>query len=233
MRLWERDLFILDALDKSILSTGQLSKLFFPSRKKCSERLNMLFLSGLVSRFQKPFLDVIGRPEFIYCKKGRRVKGFFWIKHQLAITDFRLWLLQSLPKDVSFEFFYSSVFSKDWFGGLFIPDGALVLSKGKKRLLYFLEVDLGTEALSSSHYSFLDKVALYENYFDSKIYLKDLNFLNYSFKGFRVLVVFNSVSRRRLFESETNNNFFLCSTWNDLEELGSKLGIKGGINSGN
>jgi len=147
MRLWKRDLLILDLLDKSIFSTGQLSKLFFPSRKKCSERLNMLFLSGLVSRFQKPFLDVVGRPEYIYCKKGRRVKGIFGIKHQLAITDFRLWLLKSLPEDVSFEFYYSSEFSKDWFSGLFIPDACLVLSnKNNKRLLYFLEIDLGTEA---------------------------------------------------------------------------------------
>lgn len=222
MIIQRRDNEILKCVEQSIMSMSQIAVLYFPSRKKASERLTMLFRAGFVSRFCKPFIEEQGRPEYIYCKKGRRQRSYGWIKHQLLTTDFRIWLINNLPKEFSLEFIYPSQLSRNFFGGLFMPDACFIIKQGEKQLLYLLEIDQGTEAISGKSYAFKDKVALYEDYFDKQLYQQD--FPQYPFRGFRVFCVFNSAQRMKSFTN--TDTFFICATWDETDNWGIKLGIK-------
>lgn len=81
----------------------------------------------------------------------------------------------------------------------FVPDGVMCLSKrqGKgKRLLFFVEVDRGTEAPSVV----LSKVRAYCRYYDSRGYEKYDSVFHAQFQGFRLLLVCNDSERQeRLF----------------------------------
>lgn len=224
MRLWKRDTHILFELERTILSITQIAKLFFPKKKKASERMTLLHRAGFVSRFHTPYIEERGRPEYIYCKKGRRPKSYGWIRHQLLITDFRLWLKKIIPQDLKLEFFYSSELHNRISGGLFVPDGCFIVSNEDKDLLCFLEIDRSTEPLKGKHYAFKDKIALYEHYFDSQNYQKD--FSEHQFKGFRLICLFNS--RSRLTRLGETDQFIIPLCWEDLKE-GIKQGIKMGI----
>jgi hypothetical protein len=218
IRLWERDYCIISDLEHGLCTTTQVSRLYFSSNnKKASERLKLLFEHGLVGRFPKPLLDVRGKPEFVYCKKGRVVRGYAKVNHSLAVSEFRiaflLWLRSC--KDFSGSFFYASQLPDSLFGGSLVADGIFILEKGVKKLLYFFECDLGFESLAGGGaYSFADKLDLYAEYFDSGRYRKDFGWLNYQFKGFRVLVVFDCEKRLGNFlriASEKQADFVLVS----------------------
>jgi len=205
-------------------SKSHIARLYFSSQKKASERLKLLFDAGYVGRFHKPLLDVRGKPEFVYCEKGKAVRGFSRVSHALAVTDFNVVFLSWLwsCRDFSGKFFYASQFPKGLFGGMLIPDGVFVLEKDRKKLLYFLEVDCGTESLTSNaSYSFEDKLDVYADYFDSRDYKNDFGFWNYCFKGFRVAVVFCSENRLKNFLEIVKSkkaDFVLCSAFKKVNE---------------
>ena len=197
-RLWKRDYDILNSLEQGILSSGQLARLYFNgNRKKCAERMKLLFCTKLVSRFQKPLLDVRGKPEYIYCKKGKTICGYSKINHELGVSEFKVLLYQALKEYSGLSCrFISRVQIFQLFSGLLVPDGIFVLEKDRKRLLYFLEVDFGSENLvSNTAYSLLLKLRVYANYFDSGKYNSDFKSTEYAFKGFRVVVVFATKGR--------------------------------------
>ncbi|MFH1803069.1 MAG: hypothetical protein ABH864_06520 [archaeon] len=222
LRLWKRDYEVLKLLDSGLFGSGQLSRLFFSSRKKCSERMKKLFRAGLVGRFQRPLLDVRGKPEFVYCKKGKSVRGLFKVEHCLAVSEFfvlwKTWL-KAVGSLVG-EFFFEGVLPGLLDGSL-VPDSVCVLRCGGKELLFFVEVDCGTESLLGGCYGFADKFGLYADLFDSGSYSEV--FSGKTFRGFRVLVVFKSEARLKNFlklVKEQGHDFVLACTFEKLDRFG-------------
>lgn len=223
IRLWKRDYEIIEDLRSGLYSASQLAKLYFSSHKKAAERLMLYFRAGLVGRFAKPLLDVRGKPEFVYCEKGKRqARSFSWINHALAVSDFRVWFLLGLKKCEGFGglFLVGKGLPTEIDKGLVIPDFVFVLEKEGKKLLYLGEVDLGSESLlSCAGYGFGNKLDLYCDYFDSGTFNNDFGFLKYSFKGFRVATIFNSEERAKNFlkiAAEKHADFVLATTFQKL-----------------
>jgi hypothetical protein len=82
----------------------------------------------------------------------------------------------------------------------FIPDGIFTISDSvsNKTLLFFLEVDMGTETLASPARGFKDvrqKIVNYQDLFRSGRYKRYERFFNARLNGFRVLFVTHSPSR--------------------------------------
>ena len=222
IRLWKRDYDIIETLKHGIYTTSQLAKLYFSNRKKAAERLKALFKTGLTDRFQAPLDDAKGKPEYIYCNKNGKIpKNCSHIRHSLAITDFYVWLMEKTKQEQNMvaKFYYGTrLEDKSLLGGLLLPDAFFVLEKGDKRLLYFVEIDLGTETLrSGTNYSFVGKLDLYSDLFDNEEYN---NFLNHKFVGFRLLCIFLSQKRMQNFiriAKEKNADFVFCSTFDLLK----------------
>ena len=224
VRVWERDYRIINDLEHGLYSTGQLEQLYFPSRKKCSERMKRLFSAGFVSRFSKPLLDVRGKPEFVYCKKGKVVRGFVRVNHALAVSDFRVSFLLWLKSNKKFcgDFFYCSQLPGNLLGGSLKPDAVCTVQNNKtcKKLLYLVEVDLGSESLVGDGYGFADKLDLYSEYFDSGRFRDDFGWLG-SFRSFRLLVVFGSGERMSNFLKIAEGkgaDFVLSSTLENVKQ---------------
>ena len=223
IRLWKRDYDIIEDIKHGFYTTSQLAKLYFSSRKKAAERLKLLFKAGLTDRFQAPLNDVRGKPEYVYCSKSGKIpKNYSHVKHNLAITDFYVWLIEKTKQDrdmVAKFYFGTTLEDKALLGGLLLPDALFILEKGDKKLLYFAEIDLGTETLrSGSNYSFEGKLDLYSELFDSGEYN---SFLTHKFVGFRLLCVFDSEKRMRNFlgaAKEKSADFVLATTFGKLNE---------------
>lgn len=243
IRLWKRDYDIIENIKDGFFTTRQLAKLYFSSQKKAAERLKSFLKAGLADRFQAPLDEAKGKPEYVYCKKGGKIpKNYSHVKHSLAITDFYVWLIEKIKQhqDVIAKFYYGTTLEDNGLhGGLLLPDAFFILEKADKKLLYFVEIDLGTETLrSGSNYSFEGKLDLYSDIFDSEEYNK---ILNHKFIGFRLLCVFTSHKRMQNFlviAKEKNSDFVLCSTfdllknsdflekiWADIS--GKKVGLSG------
>jgi hypothetical protein len=84
----------------------------------------------------------------------------------------------------------------------FMPDGAFSItdSEQKKSVLFFLEVDMGTETLVSQQHAPTDirqKILNYQAYFRSGNYKLYERILEATFNGFRLLFLANSPSRFR------------------------------------
>jgi hypothetical protein len=82
----------------------------------------------------------------------------------------------------------------------FIPDGIFTVSDSvsKKTLLFFLEVDMGTETLASPARGLKDvrqKIVNYQDLFRSGRYKRYERFFNARLNGFRILFVTHSPSR--------------------------------------
>ncbi len=220
VRLWQRDYEILDELRHGFHSTSQIARLYFPALKKGSERMKLLFEAELVGRFPKPTLEMRGKPEFVYCAKGKaHRRRDSWASHALAITEFKVRFLLWVRSQTEFsgQFFYPSQLQNK--SDNLIPDGVFVVRRNGKALLYFLEVDLGTEAFAGNGYAFGDKLDAYGDYFDRGEYVKDFDALG-TFRGFRVAVVFDSEKRLENFRSIAElkgADFVLLSTFERLK----------------
>jgi len=116
----------------------------------------------------------------------------------------------------------------------FIPDGVFsVISKEQnKSLLFFFEVDMGTESLHSSSLNsnnIATKIINYRAYFLSQKYKRYETKWNTKFNGFRLLFLTNSTFRRstlsRFISSERTNDFI----WITDQDQMSQLGIGGNI----
>jgi len=120
-----------------------------------------------------------------------------------------------------------------------IPDGIFSIfhNELKKALLFFLEIDMGTETLSSKNPTATDirkKITGYQHIFSSRSY-KQLNGpLNSNFNGFRVLFVSNTETRLRqlckLVKSMKSTGFIWLTDKNSTFKNGisDKIWIKGG-----
>jgi len=82
----------------------------------------------------------------------------------------------------------------------FIPDGVFAIADRErdKAVLFFLEVDMGTETLASPHRNRQDlrsKILIYQGYFRSQLYKRYGRFWDCSFQGFRLLFVTHTAER--------------------------------------
>jgi hypothetical protein len=121
----------------------------------------------------------------------------------------------------------------------FIPDGVFSITSKKqnKRLLFFLEVDMGTESLMSSRSTtdtISQKIHNYKAYYLSKKYERYEKRWGCSFNGFRVLFMTNTTSRRltlsRFISSDRSNDFIWITDQDQMFQhgIGGEIWTRGG-----
>lgn len=123
---------------------------------------------------------------------------------------------------------------------VFLPDAVFTLahSDHKKSLLFFLEVDMGTETAASptraSRKDLRTKIALYRQYFAGKGYKRYERRFAAEFHGFRMLLLANTVSGRdtlcRLVQEMKPSDFVWVTDQESMfkEGIGGKIWAKGG-----
>jgi len=123
----------------------------------------------------------------------------------------------------------------------FIPDFVFTISNGvqsqRKSLLFFLEVDMGTEPLASPTAGGRDlrqKIMNYQAYFRTERYKRYEEFWNSQFKGFRLLFLANTGSRMasicRLVQEMPPSDFIWVSDQDRMfgQGLGGNIWARGG-----
>lgn len=121
----------------------------------------------------------------------------------------------------------------------FIPDGVFYIksTNQNKSLLFFLEVDMGTESLNSrstKSNNITRKIQNYRAYFLSENYKRYQKKWNTLFNGFRLLFLTNSTERKNrisnLVSNEKTNDFIWVSHQFDMFDkgLGGKIWARGG-----
>lgn len=122
----------------------------------------------------------------------------------------------------------------------FIPDGIFTVSDSvsNKTLLFFLEVDMGTETLASPARNLKDvrqKIVNYQDLFRSGRYKRYERFFNASLNGFRLLFVTHSPSRLKtlcqLTASMLPSDFIWLSDRDRLLSSGlvDEIWVRGGV----
>ena len=246
VNLTERDLGAVELVkDYGMLTTSQIQRLLYPTLQKAQTRLLRLFKAGMVQRFAYPVLPWEGgKGEYVYHLKSRPRTALSLLRHTLKLNDVRIAFELACRKKngqvnlVEFIPEYKGVKGRrndqkpvratedtvgvrNGTGGeILIPDAVLCLENPatKKRALFFLEVDLGSEKLISTtpgHYSLLKKIMLYKKYFNNRGYDRYAKTFDYDFKGFRVLTVMDSktrISRLRTALAETRIQGFAWFT---------------------
>jgi len=183
-------------------------------------------------------------------------KNIHIAKHQLLVNWFRIhlnYLPIKLP-DLTVEFISATTpFLPSKKNGLpiiseqvetkllkinFTPDGVFCLKNKKqnKSLLFFLEVDMGTESIttkSSKTNNISTKINNYKAYFQTEKYRRYQKKWNTLFNGFRLLFLTNSLERaKRICKqvgSDKSNNFIWVANKFELFEkgLGGKIWVRG------
>lgn len=121
----------------------------------------------------------------------------------------------------------------------FIPDGVFsIINKEKnKSLLFFLEIDMGTESLNSNRLKSINistKIKNYRVYFQSQKYKRYETRWNAKFNGFRLLFLTNSSNRKinisKLVSVDRSNDFIWIADQHEMFEkgLGGKIWARGG-----
>ena len=121
----------------------------------------------------------------------------------------------------------------------FIPDGVFTISSKDQNmsLLFFLEVDMGTESLNSGSLksnNITTKIKNYRAYFQSEKYKRYEKKWDTKFNGFRLLFLTNSSKRKNsianLVSSSKLNDFMWVAHQYDMFEkgLGGKIWTRGG-----
>lgn len=178
MRLTKRDRGILEAVHAydGVLSFSQVQRLFFTGKSQTELRLRLLYQHGFLARPGKEQRRRL--PEMVYWldKKGaeyiasltstplsefywRREPRWFQIEHDLAVTDFRLSLIEACRKDSEIQLENWIPESEFWaypdkvtysfqdkkLKRHIRPDGFFMLNTGEHRIRYLLEIDRSTE----------------------------------------------------------------------------------------
>lgn len=263
----ERDSQILLTLYKHrFLSISQIQKVHFPSLQTAYRRMRILREAGYIKSFSVPNIDEsiflvaqkginsvakslgVNTEELKWTETKAKPKDYYFMRHFLAINDFRIILKQacdnSTVKLLGFiPDYYGkktgrhgvSKYIKDIICDIVseqneishTPDGVFALEKNGKAALFFLEIDRGTEVVSNANKGVLKSIRFYLSYLlEGKYqrYSKDFN-VN-SFKGFRSLYVTTSDRRlqniRQASESikipQKAKRFHWITTFNQLED---------------
>lgn len=235
-KLTRRDaLIIVDVYKYRYLSFSQLARLHFPSVKTAYRRLQILTTGEYLKTFTVPNV-----PERIFSldKKGAEIvatelqltveelqwhrytkvpKDYYFIRHFLAINDFRILLMQAchnspmtllgfIPEYVGEKTMQGNVkkYIRDRVCDIasatrqysHTPDAVFALGKEGNAALFFLEIDRGTEIVSDPEKGFLKSIVFYLNYWvDGRYHRYQTDFDGRQFKTFRVLIITPSIDR--------------------------------------
>jgi Replication-relaxation len=235
-KLTTRDIaLILDVYTYRYLSMSQIERLHFPSKFTTWRRLQVLTRLGCLKAFTVPNI-----PERLYYldKKGaelvsielqrdvedldwhrhtKQPKDYYFLKHFMAINDFRITLTQACTKSslklLGFIPEYIGEKTKDGNVKKYIrdtvkdianksliyshtPDAVFALEKAGKPALFFVEIDRGVEVVSDPEKGFLKSIVFYLNYWvDGKYRRYEADFPVKDCKAFRALYVTTSKER--------------------------------------
>ncbi|HEY3439715.1 MAG TPA: replication-relaxation family protein [Paludibaculum sp.] len=212
IRLWQRDTDIMTEAGRSPLLTGQIARLHdFPSRKKAAERLCPLYRAGLLKRVAYFTPAMQGKPEFVYYTGTRPHPRA--LPHTIAVSEVRVQLTDWLRHNPSYaaDVFYAGEIAMS---STLLPDLTMLVRKGEHAALVFVEIDLGTEPVTSTTgYSLAGKLGSYAAYFDAGTYTHDFAWAG-QLRGFRVAL---AVPPGRLHQVEhvvrtENHDFVLLTT---------------------
>ncbi|MCD6393971.1 MAG: replication-relaxation family protein [Planctomycetes bacterium] len=209
-----------------LLTVKQLSILLQKSPQGIYRRVGALCRMGLVAS-RDAYGNKKGRPEKVFyitqeglkCLKkkcsNQKVKFEYidgdsvkYLGHHMLLNWFRVGLVKSQREiwDIEAKLLaygisdYAHVDTETGQTVQFVPD-AVVALKDKSRnrgVLFFLEVDCGTEAIASPkrhHDDLRQKVINYQVYFLNQRYKKYEKILGAGFTGFRLLVLTNTEQR--------------------------------------
>jgi len=185
--------------------------------------------------------------------------------HQLLVNWFRTHLVRlgrAVPQlSIAFLSPTSPFLNRDIDGGLpvyervvvkseeqneeeayFIPDGVFSItdkeSTPQKTLLFFLEVDMGSEPLVRTNQGAQDirqKIVYYQSYFRTYGYKRYEGFWNCRLNGFRLLFLTNTASRKialcRLVQEMRPSNFIWVADQESMfaKGLGTEIWARGGL----
>ena len=235
-QLTSRDVsLLLDIYKYRYLSVTQLARLHFPSRRTAYRRLQALTTLKCLKAFSPPniperifYLDSEGAgivagelhvdvSDLQWYRYAKTPKDYFFIKHFLAINDFRILLTQAclispmrllgfIPEYVGEKTTQGNVkkYVRDNVCDIankavqysHTPDAVFALEKEDNAALFFAEIDRGTEIVSDPEKGFLKCILFYLNYWTSGKYTRyQDDFGGKSFKTFRTLVITTSQAR--------------------------------------
>ena len=230
-KLTQRDLKVEDLVeDYHLLTTSQIQKLLYPSMQKAQTRLYRIWKSGLVKRFPFPvLLREGGRGEYIYHINRKPKMSMTGVLHTIELNDIRIAFDVACRESEHIEMIefipeYKGMVGSDGVmkrvvedsvriqGGekteqRFIPDAVMCLEKRatRKRILLFIELDLGNEKLvtrKTGSYSVIRKLEVYKEYLRQEGYKKYNDRFDHEFRGFRVLVIMSNQQRTERLRKE-------------------------------
>ena len=190
---------LLDLYNYRYLSFSQLARLHFPSHASAYQRLRILKREGLVKSFNAPaiaerifHLDKAGaklvsaeletEEELSWYRYTKTPKDYYYLRHFLAINDFRILITQVCESDVQksdahpislLGFIPEYIGEKTKEGHVkkylrdtvkeysHTPDAVFALEKDGTTALFFLEIDRGLETVSDPEKGFLKCVIFY------------------------------------------------------------------------
>ena len=229
INLTARDLKVPELVqDYRYLTTSQIQTLLYPSIQKTQTRMLKMYKSGLVKRFPFPVLiREGGKGEYVYHLGKLPRFSFSKLVHTVRLNDIRIafekgcsnsgiiQLVEFIPEYKKMSIRPSKNENKGYDGNEdkhIIPDGVMCMENPsrKKRALFFIEVDLGSEKITTTkkdQYSLLKKMLVYREWLKEKNHRAYCKYFDYDFKGFRVLVIMNNQTRiKKLRDELTKKN---------------------------
>jgi hypothetical protein len=235
-QLTSRDVsLLLDVYKFRYLSVTQLARLHFPSKRTAYRRLQALTTLKCLKAFSPPniperifYLDREGAEivagemhvsvdDLQWYRYAKTPKDYFFIKHFLAINDFRILLTHAcrispmqllgfIPEYVGEKTTQGNVkkYIRDNVCDIasnavqysHTPDAVFALEKDGNAALFFAEIDRGTEIVSDPEKGFLKCILFYLNYWTSGKYTRyQSDFGGKTFKTFRTLIITTSKTR--------------------------------------
>lgn len=255
---------ILSVYRYRYLTTSQIARLHFPSARTAQRRLSVLAGHKLLTHFTVPnigerlymltarganlvaeMLDVA--PDDLLWSTGTKPpKDYYFIKHFVAISDFRitlthatavsdLFLLGFIPEHYGAKHLSGRVtkYIKDVAFSItdpkekisHTPDAVFALERNHKQALFFLEIDRGTEIISNPTKGIGKLVRFYEGYaHDEKYKGYGEDFDCAPFSNFRLLIVTTSEKRIANIRTSLGTNspplyrFFWLTTYDQVTE---------------
>ena len=239
-RLTTRDLQVPELVKEyKLLTTSQIKTLLYPSLQKAQTRLKAVYEAGLVKRYTYPvLLKEGGKGEYVYHVGKKPKLVYSKVLHTIELNKIRIafekaceqteniMLIDFIPeykgkveKGKIKRLVEQEVSLPDGIGKTtLIPDAVICLenTRTKKKGLFYVEVDLGTEKITTGNkkdYSLLKKMLVYKEYVKGEKYKKYNDLYDYDYRGIRVLSVMDSSTRIRSLRRELFNKGIKKFIW--------------------